>query len=275
MEMYNKIEQAAEFLKQNVSLVPKMVLVLGSGLGAYADGIKDRTVIPYADIPGFAASTVPGHAGQLVFGTIHGLPVAVMQGRVHYYEGGGMQQVALPLRALRLMGAESILLTNAAGGVNFDFKPGDLMLIDDHINFSANSPLIGPNIYQMGPRFPDMSQAYDKTMKECMLNAAKKIDLDLKRGVYMMFTGPQFETPAEIRFVRTIGADAVGMSTVPEVIAARHCGYKICGVSCITNMAAGILDQPLNHEEVMETGAMVRDRFEMLIDTFLQEISQN
>ena len=271
--MLQRIERAADYLKRATKIRPKVVLVLGSGLGGYADTMQNAQRIAYADIPGFPTSTVAGHKGQLVFGNLFGNDVAIMQGRLHYYEGYAQDVITIPIRVLRLLGAEALVLTNAAGGINTSFVPGDLMLIDDHINFSGMSPLRGENLDQFGPRFPDMSLAYDRGLKELMLSAAQKADVAIKRGVYMMFSGPQFETPAEIRFARTIGADAAGMSTVPEVIVARHAGMRVCAVSCITNMAAGMLDQPLSHQEVMETGEKVKHIFAQLVDEFLQLLS--
>ncbi len=273
MKLYERAQQAAEYIASQTAHRPRVILVLGSGLGDYADQIADADRIPYGEIPGFATSTVPGHKGQLVLGTHRGIEVAVMQGRLHFYEGYRQDEITLPLRVLRLLGAEIVLLTNASGGINLDFAPGDLMLIDDHINFSGTSPLMGENDERFGPRFPDMSQAYDAELKQMMLRVATQTGVAMQRGVYMMFTGPQFETPAEIRFARTIGADAAGMSTVPEVIIARHCGLRICAVSCITNMAAGILDQPLTHQEVMETGERVKETFGRLVDGFLSALS--
>jgi purine-nucleoside phosphorylase len=273
MSLMQDIQSAATYLKGRINVAPKAVLVLGSGLGDYADRFPDFLRIPYADIPGFASSTVAGHKGQLVLGDLFGLPVAIMQGRLHTYEGYAPDTVAVPIRALRLLGAQALVLTNAAGGVNADFSPGDLMLIDDHINFSGMSPLRGENLDAFGPRFPDMTMAYDKGLKALMLSCADEAGIRLRRGVYMMFPGPQFETPAEIRFARTIGADAVGMSTVPEVIVARHAGMRIAAVSCITNMAAGMLEQPLTHGEVMETGARAKDVFTGLIDGFFRRLA--
>ncbi|MDL2225975.1 purine-nucleoside phosphorylase [Eubacteriales bacterium OttesenSCG-928-M02] len=270
---FEMAKEAANYITAQITEQPKALLVLGSGLGDYALRMENPTIIPYTSIPHFKQSTVPGHEGQLVLGRIFDVPVAIMQGRVHYYEGYSQQEITLPVRTLRLCGAEILFLTNAAGGINLDFSPGDLMLIDDHINFSGQSPLMGPNEEQLGLRFPDMAQAYDKQLKQALFDAAARADVELKRGVYMMFSGPQFETGAEIRFARTIGADAAGMSTVPEVIAGRHAGMRICGVSCITNMAAGILDQPLSHEEVNETALQVQDDFKRLVDEFIKGIA--
>lgn len=272
--IFAQIEQATAYIRSKTSIVPKLMLVLGSGLGDYGDRLEKMEVIPYKDIPGFPQTTVPGHKGNLLLGEVFGVPVAIMQGRFHYYEGHRQQDIAFPVRVLRHLGAQMVLFTNAAGAINLSFQPGDLMMITDHINYSGMSPLFGENVEEMGPRFIDMTQAYDKTLQQILLSAAKEQGIALKQGVYMMFAGPQFETPAEIRFARTIGADAAGMSTVPEIIAARHCGLRICAISCMTNMAAGILDQPLTHEEVMETGKMVSDRFSRLVDAFIQGIRE-
>lgn len=273
-QAYAKIQQATDYIRSQSDITPKLMLVLGSGLGDYGDRLEKMDVIPYQNIPGFPQTTVPGHKGNLLLGECFGVPVVIMQGRFHYYEGHRQQDIAFPVRVLRNLGAQMVLFTNAAGAINMDFQPGDLMMITDHINYSGMSPLFGENVEEMGPRFIDMTQAYDKQLQQVLLAAAQEQEIALKRGVYMMFPGPQFETPAEIRFARTIGADAAGMSTVPEIIAARHCGLRICAISCMTNMAAGILDQPLTHEEVMETGQMVADRFARLVDAFIQHLSE-
>ncbi|WP_165006410.1 MULTISPECIES: purine-nucleoside phosphorylase [unclassified Enterococcus] len=239
-------------------------LILGSGLGELADEITDAKTISYDKIPFFPTSTVAGHAGQLVYGTLSGKKVLAMQGRFHYYEGYSMQTVTYPVRLMAALGAHSVIVTNASGGVNESFAPGDLMLITDHINFTGTNPLIGPNEEDMGPRFPDMSQAYSKTYCQAAKDAAEKLGLALKEGVYMGYSGPTYETPAEIRMSRMMGADAVGMSTVPEVIVAAHSGLKVLGISCITNLAAG-MQANLNHEEVVETTQRVKQSFKSLI----------
>ena len=272
MDLEQKIQQAVAYIGSKTDYRPDIALVLGSGLGDYADKLEDRMVIPYEEIPSFPKSTVAGHAAKLVFGRINGKETVIMQGRFHYYEGYSQEEITLPIRVLRILGAEILLLTNASGGINESFRPGDLMLIRDHINFSGTSPLIGPNQELFGPRFPDMSFAYDRELMEIMRSAAQEHGIPLQEGVYMMFTGPQYETPAEIRFARAIGADAAGMSTVPEVIVARHAGMRIAGLSCITNMAAGILDQPLTHQEVMDTSAKAKNQFTRLIDGFLSKL---
>ena len=269
-QYFKRAQESAQYIKSKIPELPLVAMVLGSGLGDYADQMTDRVVIPYQEIPGFLSTNVPGHKGNLVFGRIHGVFAVAMQGRTHFYEGYAQKDLVFPIRVLHLCGAKILLVTNAAGGINLDYHPGDLMLIEDHINFSGESPLTGPNEEDFGVRFPDMSQAYDKHLKELLLTAAQKNEIHLHRGVYIMFRGPQYETGAEIRMARTMGADAAGMSTVPEVIAARHAGMRIAGISCITNMAAGILDQPLSHEEVSQTANRTAKRFKMLIDGFFQ-----
>lgn len=241
-------------------------MILGSGLGDSLASFKKDTVLPYADIPGFPIPTVEGHHGEWICGNMHGKRVAVMRGRFHFYEGYSVREVTFPIRVMQRLGIKTLIVTNAAGGVNLGFAPGDLMLIRDMINFSGINPLIGPNFEAFGPRFPDMSQAFDPALMEIARRCASAQGIVLQEGVYMWFSGPSFETPAEIRMARVLGADAVGMSTVPEVIAARHGGMRVLGISCITNMAAGILDQPINHQEVLETGEQVKHAFGRLID---------
>lgn len=247
------IQNMAEWILQHISMGPEIGLILGSGLGVLAEAFEDPVYLPYEDIPGFPAATVAGHAGRFCAGTFNGRPVLAMQGRFHYYEGKTMEEVILPVRVMAAMGVHTLILTNAAGGIDPAFSPGDLMLIEDHLNLSGASPLRGPNSETIGPRFPDMTYAYDPALRQVALQKAKALNLPLKTGVYAMMAGPNYETPAEIRMLRLLGAHAVGMSTVPEVIAAAHGGMKVLGISCITNMAAGILDQPLHHQEVMET----------------------
>lgn len=241
-------------------------LILGSGLGDSIASLQNAKKIAYVDIPGFPESTVSGHAGEWLTGELHGKRVAIMRGRFHFYEGFGIDDIVLPVRVMHLLGVKTLIVTNAAGGVNKDFAPGDLMLLTDMINFSGRNPLIGANLDSLGPRFPDMSAVFDGELRALAHRCAAEQGLSLREGVYMWFSGPSFETPAEIRMARTIGADAVGMSTVPEVIVARHCGMRVLGISCITNMAAGMLDQPLNHQEVLETGEKVKARFAGLIE---------
>ncbi len=264
-ETYEKLLNCYESCRKKVDFVPKAALVLGSGLGDYAEGIRQEAVLDYQDIAGFPRSTVEGHQGRFIFGYVKDVPVVCMQGRVHYYEGYPMSDVVLPIRLMKLMGAEILFLTNAAGGVNMDFAPGDLMLIRDHISVLAPSPLIGPNSNSLGPRFCDMSDTYDARLRQIIRRTAEKMDISLREGVYMQFTGPQYETPAEIRMARVLGADAVGMSTACEAVAANHMGMHICGISCITNMAAGVTDQPLSHAEVQETADRTAPLFKKLV----------
>ncbi|GLY09858.1 purine-nucleoside phosphorylase [Pseudobacillus badius] len=256
-----KIDQASEFLKKESNKQPKIGLILGSGLGVLADEIENPVKIAYNRIPDFPVSTVEGHAGQLVFGTLSGKEVVAMQGRFHYYEGYSFEQVTFPVRVMKALGVETIIVTNAAGGINESFHPGDLMIIEDHINNMGGNPLIGPNDNELGVRFPDMSEAYSRKLRKLAKETAEKINLSVQEGVYVGNTGPVYETPAEVRMARIMGGDAVGMSTVPEVIVARHGGMEVLGISCISNMAAGILDQPLTHDEVMETTERVRADF--------------
>jgi purine-nucleoside phosphorylase len=262
----NQIQTAAAFIKGKLQQQPKIGLILGSGLGVLADDINDPVRIPYNEIPGFPVSTVEGHAGQLVCGQLSGVEVIAMQGRFHYYEGYSMEKVTFPVRVMKEIGVDKLIVTNAAGGVNESFTPGDLMIITDHINNMGTNPLIGPNDSQFGVRFPDMSTAYSKELRKIAKTAAEKLAINVKEGVYVGNPGPVYETPAEIRMVRTMGGDAVGMSTVPEVIVARHAGMDVLGISCISNMAAGILDQPLSHDEVMETTEKVKSSFLSLVN---------
>jgi purine-nucleoside phosphorylase len=249
--------------------------VLGSGLGGFADELTEATRIPYTNIPFFPRSTAVGHAGQMVIGNAAGVPVAAMQGRVHLYEGYSAREVTFPMRVFDCMNIRAAILTNAAGGINLEYKQGALVVLTDHINLQGENPLAGPNDERFGPRFPDMTQAYCKSYREIALAAAKKAGKTLHQGVYAGLLGPNYETPAEIRYLRTIGADLVGMSTVPEVIAARHMGIKVLAISCVTNMAAGILDQVINHEEVLETGERVREDFVALIRAVLPEMAKD
>jgi len=272
MELSNKIKTAADFILEKSKYKPEIGLILGSGLGSLADSIENPEYYKYEDLPHFPVSTVEGHEGRLVVGMLNGKCVVAMQGRFHYYEGYSYNEVTFPVRVMKLIGVETLIVTNACGAVNESFKPGDLMIITDQINFSGNNPLIGANLKEFGPRFPDLSNAYTKELVAKTKEIAKTLNIDIKTGVYMMFSGPTYETPAEIRMSRIMGADAVGMSTVPEVIVAAHAGMKVLGISCLTNMAAGILDQPLNHEEVMETSAMVKEKFTTLINKVIEEI---
>lgn len=269
----DRINQAYTFLSENIKQKPDVCIVLGSGLGSYADTFSDAEVMEYKNIPGFPVSTVQGHAGRLVFGKKHGVNIACMQGRFHCYEGYTAGETVIPLRTLIKLGVKKLLITNAAGGVNMEFDPGDIMIIEDHMNFTFLTPLEGKNMEEFGPRFPDMSYAYNKDLVSALKNAAKESGISVRSGVYAMMKGPSFETPTEIKALRLLGADAVGMSSVPEVVAAAHAGVSSCALSCITNMAAGILDQPLNHEEVMETGKIAADNIKTIIDGFIKQMS--
>ncbi|MUK87213.1 purine-nucleoside phosphorylase [Ornithinibacillus sp. L9] len=255
------IKEASNYIQEKLAHKPTIGLILGSGLGVLGDEIENQTTIPYSDIPHFPESTVSGHKGQLVIGTLEGKQVIAMQGRFHFYEGYTMQQVTFPVRVMKDLGIESIIVTNAAGGINEGFEPGDLMVITDHINNMGTNPLIGPNNEELGARFPDMSKVYDPEYVQHASQCAKELGLTIRQGVYVGNTGPVYETPAEVRMLRTLGGDAVGMSTVPEVVVAGHAGIRVLGISCISNMAAGILDQPLTHHEVIETTEKVREDF--------------
>lgn len=259
------IREAADYIRSRSALTPKVGLILGSGLGVLADHLEQPVSIAYHDIPFFPQSTVEGHAGELLIGTVQGTPVVLMKGRFHMYEGYGPEVTAFPVRVMKELGVSTLLVTNAAGGINTAYAPGDLMLISDHINLTGRNPLIGPNDEELGARFPDMSQAYSRKLRELAKGIAAEKDVPLQEGVYAGLLGPCYETPAEIRMLRTMGADAVGMSTVSEVIVARHAGLEVLGISCISNMASGILDQPLSHHEVMETTDRVREKFLSLV----------
>ncbi|MGE5678594.1 MAG: purine-nucleoside phosphorylase [Pseudomonadota bacterium] len=271
-DLLTKINEAKDYIIKNVGKTPEIALILGSGLGDMAEEAENKTFVDYKDIPNFPVSTVQGHKGRLVFGTIGGRDVVFMQGRFHYYEGYRMDEVVFPIWVFKALGVKKLIVTNAAGGVNTSFRPGDLMLIADHINFALTNPLIGPNFEELGPRFPDMSEACSREMADVVRKCAKAEGIDLQEGTYVFLTGPTYETPAEIRAMRVLGADAVGMSTVPEIITANHCGIKTVGISCITNMAAGILDQPLNHKEVIETADRVKDSFTRLINSVVENL---
>lgn len=266
------INDAVEYIKQSLASKPSIGLILGSGLGVLGDEINNKTTIQYKDIPHFPESTVDGHKGQLVIGTIEGKNVIAMQGRFHFYEGYSMEQVTFPVRVFKKLGIQSLIITNAAGGINKSFQPGDLMIITDHINNMGTNPLIGPNINDFGTRFPDMSQVYDLEYIEHAITCANDLDIKVKKGVYVGNTGPVYETPAEIKMLRTLGADAVGMSTVPEAIVAKHASLKVLGISCISNMAAGVLDQPLSHKEVIETTETVKGDFLRLIKKLIHSL---
>ncbi len=275
LDDFAKAKSAASFLLSKTALRPRIGLVLGSGLGAFADELSETARIPYAQIPGFPQSTAIGHAGEMVIGKVSNIPVAVMQGRVHLYEGYSAAEVAFPIRVFGGMGIRAVIITNAAGGIDLEYKQGALVVITDHINLQGHNPLAGPNDERFGPRFPDMTQAYWKPYREIAIEAARKLGTSVHQGVYAGLLGPSYETPAEIRYLRTIGADLVGMSTIAEVIAARHMGIKVLGISCVTNIAAGILDQPLNHEEVLETGQRVQGEFVALLRAVLPKIAKD
>jgi purine-nucleoside phosphorylase len=266
-------DSAAKLILQRTPLQPQIGLVLGSGLGAFADSLTDATRVPYSEIPSFPQSTAIGHAGRLVIGNAGQIPVAAMQGRVHQYEGYSAQEVAFPIRVFGRMGIKSVILTNAAGGINLSYSQGALVLIRDHINLQGTNPLVGPNDDRFGLRFPDMTHTYSRTFREIAREEATKLGITLHDGVYAALLGPSYETPAEIEQLRRIGADLVGMSTVAEVIAARHMSLNVLAISCVTNMAAGIIDKPLSHAEVMETGERVRSTFESLLKAVLPRMA--
>lgn len=268
---YEKLTNCLKTVREKIDFTPKVAIVLGSGLGDYAEQIRVETELPYHEIAGFPVSTVPGHAGKFIFGFIDNIPVVCMKGRVHYYEGYDISDVVLPVRLMRMLGAEILFLTNAAGGVNTSFHAGDLMLIKDHIAMFAPNPLIGPNIEELGTRFPDMSAVYDKELQQIIRNKAAENGIYLQEGVYAQLTGPSYESPADIRALRMLGCDAVGMSTVVEAIAARHCGMRVCGISCISNLAAGMSAEPLNHKEVQEAADMAAPRFKKLVTESVKE----
>ena len=270
--IYERAGEARDFIRARTSLAPKTALILGSGLGAFADQLESATAIAYGDIPHFPRSTVEGHSGRLLIGFIGDVPVAVMQGRVHGYEGYSPAETTFPVRVLGLLGIEKLIVTNAAGGIRTSYQQGQLVVLSDHINLTGLNPLVGPNDERLGLRFFDMSEAYSKRLRSIGRASAKELGLEVPEGVYLAVSGPSFETPAEIRAFRTMGADLVGMSTVHEVIVARHMGLEVLGISCVTNMAAGVLDQPLNHEEVMETGQRVQGDFTRLLTAILPKI---
>jgi len=272
-QLLNKISTISRFIEDAIGdLNPEVVLILGSGLGNLADEIHSPVVLKYEKIPGFPVTTIQGHTGQLVIGNLEDKCVLVMQGRFHYYEGYSMQDITLPIRVFKSIGIEKMIITNAAGGVNKDLSPGDLMIIKDHINFSYNNPLTGKNLDEFGGRFPDMSNPYDYELIKKVKDISSKLNIQLKEGVYLYNSGPSYETPAEVKMARTLGADVVGMSTVPEVITAVHASMKVIGISCISNMAAGILNQPLHHDEVIETTEKVKDKFVGLLKEIVRQV---
>jgi purine-nucleoside phosphorylase len=273
MHLLQHISEATDFIKTKTKRQPTVGMILGSGLGGLADELDHAVVIPYSEIPHFAKSEAVGHANELVIGEMEGKVVVAMKGRFHYYEGYTLDEVTFPVRVMKALGVESVLITNACGAVNTSFKPGDLMLITDHINLVANNPLIGPNDPALGTRFPDLSQVYHPELRQLALEIGKEQGIELQQGVYAWWTGPAYETPAEIRMIRTLGADAVGMSTVPEAIVATHAKLGVLGISCLTNMACGILDQPLNHSEVIEVANLVKEKFIRLVKGVLREMA--
>jgi len=273
MELYDCIAEAVEFIRKRYPASPRVGVVLGSGLGDFADSIVDPTVIPYADIPHFKAAGVAGHAGRLVLGNVGSAATAVLRGRIHHYEGHEIADVVFPVRVLAKLGIRSLLLTNAAGGINRDYHPGDLMIIRDHINMMGLNPLRGRNDERLGPRFPDMSAVYDPSFQDVIAAALTEIGRPAHCGVYLALNGPSYETPAEIRMFATLGADALGMSTVPEAIAARHMGVRVAGISCISNLAAGLSGQPLTHQEVIETGERVKADFVRLLNLIVPRLA--
>lgn len=273
---YTFAQEAAEWVKERIrhtgERMPEIGLILGSGLGGLADSAENAVTMPYENIPHFPVSTIAGHAGELVYGSLESTPVLLMKGRFHMYEGYDAATVAFPVRVMKLLGIKTLLITNAAGGIQPTFQPGELMLIEDHLNLTGRNPLVGPNDERLGTRFPDMSEAYSKRLRNIAEETAAELNISLRKGVYAGLLGPSYETPAEIRYLRQIGADAVGMSTVMEVIAARHVGIEVLGISCISNLAAGILAQPLSHEEVMETTNRVKQSFQLLVRQLIPKI---
>lgn len=272
-EVYEKLQNCLKSVRKKTDFVPEVALILGSGLGEYAQEIQVVTTIDYKDIEGFPVSTVAGHKGRFVFGYVNTVPVVIMQGRVHYYEGYPMTDVVLPTRLMGLMGAKILFLTNASGGINGDFKPGDFMIIRDHIASFVPSPLIGANLDELGPRFPDMSDIYRKELRDMIKETAKEEEIPVKEGVYLQLTGPSYESPSEVQMCKLLGADAVGMSTACEAVAANHMGLKVCGISCITNMACGISKEPLSHAEVQETADRVAPLFKRLITASITKMA--
>jgi purine-nucleoside phosphorylase len=263
--LYERAEHAARIIRSRTTETPRIAVILGSGLGAFADDFENAVGIPYEDITGFPRSTAEGHAGRLVIGKIDQVPLMAMQGRVHFYEGYSLEQVTFPIRVFKLLGIKTLILTNASGGVNVQFSQGALMIISDHLNLLGDNPLRGPNDTRFGPRFPDMTSVYSPELQQIVIEEAKALNVEVRRGIYAALAGPSYETPAEIHLMRTLGADAVGMSTVPEAIVARHMEIEVLGISCITNMAAGISDEPINHDDVMATGDRVRETFTQLL----------
>jgi purine-nucleoside phosphorylase len=271
-DLYSRAENAARTIRARTTADARVAIVLGSGLGGFADEFQDAVSIPYKEIPGFVSSTAQGHVGSLVIGKVEQVPVLAMQGRVHFYEGYSLEEVTFPIRTFKLLGIETLILTNAAGGIDVQLSQGALMVISDHLNLMGVNPLRGINDERFGPRFPDMSEVYSRELQELVVEEARELDVTVRRGIYAGLAGPSYETPAEIHMLRAFGADAVGMSTVPEAIVARHMGMNVLGISCITNMAAGISEHPINHEEVMETGQLVRTTFTRLLRRLVSKL---
>lgn len=272
-EFMDKLSETRRYILEKVNIEPQIGIILGSGLGGFVDLIEDKVTIPYKEIPHFPVSTVEGHKGQLVFGKVLGKPVVAMQGRFHYYEGYSMQEVTFPVRVMQVLGVSGLIVTNAAGGINTAYRPGDLILIKDHLNMMGDNPLRGANLSNLGPRFPDLSEGYDLEWRQKALTVAREVGIYPQEGVYAAMSGPSYESPAEIRFLRTVGADLVGMSTVPEVIVANHGGMRVLGISCVTNMAAGILSQRLNHAEVMETAERIEKQFVRFVQALVKGLA--
>jgi purine-nucleoside phosphorylase len=270
--IYQKIREAVDAIKSRTSITPQIGIILGSGLGSVTDQITDAVSIPYTEIPHFHGTSVEGHAGRMVVGNFHGVPTVFLEGRFHFYEGYSMEEVVFPTRTVCGLGIQTLILTNAAGGVNTRYRAGDVMIIEDHLNLMGENPLKGPNLAQLGPRFPDLSEAYSKDCVEILKIAAKDLGIEVHQGVYAGLLGPTYETPAEIRMYRTLGADAVGMSTVPESIAANHLGVRVCGMSCITNLAAGLSPQKLSHEEVIENGRKGALKLKKILEASVQKL---
>lgn len=274
LTLKEKLKQTTAFLETKNKSKPRVGIVLGSGLGVFVDKIENKVIIPYNEIPHFRKTTVEGHQGQMIFGTVNGTPIVALQGRFHLYEGHDMEDVVYPIRLMGHLGVERVILTNAAGGVNLKYQPGDLIIIEDHLNLMGRNPLIGPNDNSLGPRFPDMGHAYNKEMNSILENVSEKLGKKLARGVYAGVLGPTYETPAEIRMIRTLGGDMVGMSTVPETIAAHHMGMKVCGITCVTNMGAGILDQQLKHEDIKDEAMKAMNHFTSILNVAISEFAK-
>jgi purine-nucleoside phosphorylase len=271
--LYERAQEAARLIRTHIDVETPVAIVLGSGLGAFADDLTDTVEIPYEEIPGFARSTVQGHAGRLVIGRVGDVTVAAMKGRFHFYEGYSLQDVTFPIRVLKMLGVRTLVLTNAAGTLNMNFSPGSLMVISDHLNLLGDNPLRGENDERFGPRFPDLTSVYARPLQDIVIDEAKAMGIEVRRGIYAALSGPSYETPAEIKMMRTLGADAVGMSTVPEAIVARHMNMQVIGISCITNLAAGVSDAPIDHSQVMEIGERVRVHFTELLRRVIKKLA--